>query len=157
MKKVTWVLIFLLVANVFSAGSAAETRWIICKPGAQVMIRSEPDKGADECGFLEVGDSFETDGKIRNGFIEAYGVGDGGGWIYCGYVVDEPPKEINERYICAANVQAACRRWVDGPRIKGTNGWLKQGRTVKVYFRTDAWSVTNRGYIRSEWLEPDPE
>lgn len=139
-------------------GSAsAETRWIICKPGAQVMIRSAPDKKAEECGFLEAGDAFETDGKIRNGFIEAYGVGDGGGWIYCGYVVDEKPVEVNARYACAATVQVACRRWINGPRISGKNGWLKYGRNVKVYYWTDMWSVTNRGYIRSEWLEPDPE
>ena len=154
MKRILALILALLL--VFGS-AAAETRWIICKPGAQVMIRTNPDKGATECGFLEAGDSFETDGKIRNGFIDAYGVGDGGGWIYAGYVVDEEPEQVNQRYICAAVIQVACRRWVDGPTIKGRKGWLKSGGTVRVYYRTEEWSVTNRGYIRSEWLEADPE
>lgn len=130
--------------------------WILCKPGSQVVVRRTPSKGAMEVGQLEVGDWFETDAVSSNGYIRTYGIGEyGEGWVYCGYVSTEEPVPVYETYCCVAKSRVACRRWMDGPQTE--NPWLKNGSTVQVFYRTSEWSVTNRGYIRSEWLEADPQ
>ena len=134
------------------------TCWVICKPGAQVMIRKSASKDSRDLGFLEAGDDFRTDGKTRNGFIHALGVGDSGeGWIYSGFVATEEPEAVFETYCCVAKTRVACRRWCGGPQISGRSGWLYNGTDVTVFYIADGWAVTSRGYIRSEWLEADPQ
>ena len=133
------------------------TCWALCKPGAQVMLRATPEKDGQIVGYLEAGDSFRTDAESRNGYIRAYGIGDGGGWVYCGFVVTDKPEMVNERYVCVAKNRAACRRWCDGPRIDGRPGWIYNGTNVQVFYKSDEWCVTARGYIQTEWLEVDPE
>ena len=148
------------VAVIWAAvGSMAEdppaTVWAMCKPGSQVTVRREPSKKSMETGYLECGDSFQTDGESVDGWIRCYGAGEGG-WVYSGYVVTEKPKMIMERYICCAVKQVACRKWMAGPQIEG-KPWLKHGQNVTVFCMADGWAVTSRGYIKSEWLEADPE
>ena len=130
--------------------------WILCKPGSQVNVRRTPGKNAMEVGFLEVGDSFLTDGDSKNGFIRCYGIGEyGEGWIYCGYVATEEPKAVFTRCVCVAKNRVACRKWMDGP--KTSLPWLKNGSFVEVFHTADGWACTSRGYIRAEWLEASPE
>ena len=143
-------------------GSAAKqtyTYWAMCQPGDRVNLRMEPDKRSTAVGWLECGDSFETDGTIRNGWLRAQGVGECECWIYCGYVVTEKPVPVYENYVCVAKKQVACRRWVDGPQIvdKGRKRWLQNGSSVSVFYIAGEWAVTNRGYIKSQWLEVDAE
>ena len=162
-------LVLLIVVTVFagwwigtSECRAAEEKlipcWALCKPGEgnQVWVRSSPHKGNNIDGWVEAGDAFYTDGKSRNGFIHAYGVGNAGeGWIYCGYVSTEEPVEVNEQYVCVALKRVAIRRWISGPQVENY-GWLTNGSNVFVYFLTSEWAVTNKGFIRAEWLEVDP-
>lgn len=138
-----------------TAGASDEpiTCWIMCKPGTQVNARRTPDTRGEVVGWLEAGDEFRTDGVSKNGWIRAIGIGEyGEAWIYCGYVVTEKPEKIGEKYECTANRRVACRRWLNGPQVEKTP-WLKRGSTVDVFYMADGWAVTNRGYIRAEWLE----
>ena len=142
-------------------GRAAEERlatcWVMCKPGGQVHVRRRPTTDSKSETQLDCGDEFLTDGTSENGWIRAYGVGeDGGGWVYVGYVVTEKPQKIGSRYVCVAKKQAACRRWIGGPQVEG-HPWIRNGENVDVFLMADGWAVTNRGYIKSEWLESDPE
>lgn len=156
------ILIALIIASVIIIAARAEdeeiTLWAMCKPGDQVNLRMEPRKGNGSriVGWLECGDSFRTDGKRKNGWIRVLDAGDCECWIYSGYVVTEPPVEVNESYVCVARKWVACRRWVDGPQISGRRGWLHNGSNVNVYCIAGEWAVTSRGYIRTEWLEVDP-
>ena len=132
--------------------------WILCKPGSQVNIRRTPGKDGIIDGFLEACDTFKTDGTTRNGFVKALNVGENEtGWVYAGFVVTDKPELSGERYVCVARNRAACRRWCDGPQITGRIGWLYNGSNVQVFFRSNEWCVTSRGYIKTEWLEVDPE
>lgn len=135
-------------------GEQLATCWIMCKPGSYVTIREKPNKTAAEAGYLDSGDSFQTDGESVDGWIRCCGAGEGG-WVWCGYVVTEKPEIIGERYICVALKQAACRKWMGGPQVDGA-GWIKNGQYCEVFCMADGWAVTNRGYIRSEWLEVSP-
>ena len=154
-----------LVCSAANAASVENTMvkcWIMCKPGkpgecSYVYAHRTPDKRSEIVGRLDFGDYFMTDAESKNGFIWADGIGEyGEAWIYCGYVVTEEPKIVNEQYVCVAKTRVACRRWMGGPKVEKTP-WLTNGSNVFVYAIADGWAVTNRGYIKSEWLEVDPE
>jgi hypothetical protein len=133
------------------------TCWAMCKPGSQVIVRRSPDKKSMEVGWLDCGDDFKTDGDSKNGFIRCYGIGENGeGWVYCGYVSTEEPEMVMQRYVCVAKKQVAIRRWMGGPQVE-RSPWLKNGQNVTVFCIGDGWACTSRGYIKSEWLEVDPE
>lgn len=133
------------------------TVWAMCKPGSFVEVRETPSKNGHHVGILDPCDSFQTDGVTKNGYVRAIGLGDGGeSWVYCGFVSTEKPEPVFERYMCNSLSRVACRRWISGPRV-ANYGWIVNGSTVEVFYRTKSWSVTNRGYIKSEFLEADPE
>lgn len=161
-KAIGIMLLVALLAAVYqialaNQGNKLITCWALCKPKSHVDVHIKPDKDSEIVGRLDPLDSFHTDGESRNGYIWC-DVGEaGGGWIYSGYVSTEEPEKVNERYVCVAKKQAACRRWIRGPQIEGRGAWLKNMSNVVVFYRTSEWSVTNRGYIQSEWLEVDPE
>ena len=150
-----------IAAVVIFACRAEETTvtcWVLCQPEDHVNLRMEPRKGNGSriVGWLECGDSFQTDGTSKDGWIRVLDRGDCECWIYCGYVVTEKPEPVYENYVCVAKKWVACRRWVDGPQIDGRLGWLRNGSDVSVFYIAGDWAVTSRGYIRSEWLEVDP-
>ena len=133
------------------------TCWAMCKPGSYVTVRRSPQKSAMQVGYLDPCDDFQTDGKTSNGYIHVIGIGEyGEGWAYCGYVSTEKPEKVFEQYVCVSRARVKCRRWIYGPQV-ANYGWLTNGSNVQVFYRTSEWSVTNRGYIKSEWLEVDPE
>ncbi len=144
------------LANITAAAEDATVRtYIMCKPGSTVNVRRTPDKKAQDVGFLECGDWFETDATSSKGFFRCYGVGDVEGWIFNGYVVTEEPDIVNEQYVVVANKRVACRRWINGPQIS-ERPWITNGTNVWVYCIADGWAVTSHGYVQSEWLEVDP-
>ena len=143
-------------ANAEEAEDQLVTCWVMCQPGDYVNVRRTPGKRAAEVGRLESGDAFQTDGTSSDGWIRCYGIGEyGEGWIYCGYVVTEEPVTVFQRYVCVSNGRVACRRWMGGPQTR--NPWIRNGSNVDVFLMADGWAVTSRGYIRSEYLEADPE
>ena len=112
--------------------------------------------GGQECGYLELGDWFMTDGTSSDGWIRCYGIGEyGEGWVYCGYVCTEEPVKVFEQYVCCAKTRVACRRWMNGPKIDGSP-WLTNLSTVDVFYIADGWACTNRGFIMAEYLEVSP-
>ena len=161
-KIVVFCLILLIAAVIgFAVGSCCRgeetlaTCWAMCKPGSHVTVRMEPSKGSKETGRLDCGDSFQTDGESVDGWVRCYGVGENG-WVYAGYVATEKPRMVYERYVCVANKQVACRKWMAGPKID-ERPWMKNGETCQVYVTDGEWAVTSRGYIKIEYLDPDPE
>lgn len=151
--------LIIAVAVLFATGNAEEITtkcFVLCKPGDRVNLRLSPSKGARCVGWLECGDSFQTDGTSKNGWIRVMDAGECDCWIYSGYVVTEKPEDVFESYVCVARNRVACRRWVDGPQIDGRLGWLHNGSNVSVFAIAGEWAVTSRGYIRAEWLEVDP-
>ena len=155
------VIVLILIGigiGTYCRGETLATVYVMCKPGSRVTVRAKPDGGAAETGYLDCGDSFQTDAEEKDGWIRCYGAGENG-WVYSGYVSTEPVQKIGQRYVCVAKKQVACRRWCGGPQIvvDGKKQWLKNGQNVDVFVMGDGWAVTSRGYIKSEWLEVDPE
>lgn len=125
--------------------------WILCQPDSWVNARINPSKKSDTLGRLECGDRVFTDGKKKNGFIHVTGLRFemGEGWVKTGYIVyDEPYKpEFYETEI-KSNGRVQARKTVNGKR----RCWLKNGQKIKVYMMTDEWAVTNKGYVKSKFI-----
>lgn len=166
-KIVAFIAIMILTAVIgvaigTGAGSAEDQLvkcYALCKPGSQVNVRATPDINGQWLGYLECGDDFETDGESENGWIRCYGIGEMSGWVYVGYVSTEKPQKVGQRYVCVSNAKVICRRWQGGPQIvdNGKRRYLKNGQNVAVFCVGDGWAVTDRGYVRAEYLEADPE
>ena len=145
------VLIGFIIGSYCHGEENLATCYAMCKPGSRVSVRMEPSKGSPETGFMECGDSFQTDGESIDGWIRCYGIGEGG-WVYTGYVALEKPRMVYQRYECVANKQVACRKWMSGPQID-ERPWIRPGETCEVYVTDGEWAVTSRGYLKFEFLD----
>ena len=64
------ILAMILVAGIAIGASLCHaddemiTCWILCKPGSQVNVRRNPNGHSIIEGYLEVGDSVQTDGQF---------------------------------------------------------------------------------------------
>lgn len=154
MKKT--IAAILLLVFLFSTAAAEETAWIICKPDSFVNVRQTPNKRGTEIGRLELGDQITLTGRTKNGFSECEGMHfeSTTGWIFTGYLVDEEPEQIpGTIYRNSGNGRTALRRWVNGPR----RAWAKNGDTFRVYAKTETWALTSKGFIRTEYIDPEEE
>ena len=125
--------------------------WVICDPDSYVTIREKPRKSSLECGGAMCGSRMMTDGKVKNGFLHVYDLSaeSDSGWISTGFVVYDPPEEIRERAMVVSPTRLAARKWIGG-KIKK---WLANGTRVTIICRSDEWSLTNCGYVKTEFLE----
>ena len=125
--------------------------WVFCQPDGIVNVRSHPKRKSSEIAWASCGIRMKTDGKIRNGYIYVYDIAaeTTAGWISTRYVVYEEPKAIDEEMVIRAEGRVACRKWMDGKVVK----WYRDGDLVLVHWVADGWAVTDRGYIRYEYLD----
>lgn len=124
--------------------------WVLCQPDSYVNVRASANIHSKAEGYALCGDSFRTDGKCRNGFVHVYApIEAGEGWIADGYVVWDKPAEVNSEYFIRSNGRVSIRRTIGGDRRK----WVHDGDSLKVYWISDSWAVTNEGFIKTEFLE----
>jgi hypothetical protein len=124
----------------------------MCQPDSYVNIRSKPNGKSQIEGYALCGYDLETDGKMKNGFLHVYtSVEAGEGWIANGYVVWDEPTEVNEWYYICSPWRVAIRRTIGGKMRK----WGYNLDSLKVYWISDEWSVTNEGFVKTEFLEVD--
>jgi len=133
----------------------AEKMWVICSPDDVLLVRESPKKTAQATSELTPGTAVETSGKVRNGYTKLTDMASESevGWVRSVYLVDEAPEYIGRTATVVSKGRLAARRCIGGERIR----WLKPGSTVTVWFRTSEWSVTDRGYVQSRFLQVDGE
>lgn len=125
--------------------------WVMCQPDSWVYVRMNPKKKSIEIGRLECGDKIITDGKVKNGFLHVYAQFElGEGWIHKGYIVyDEPHVPLFQDTQIVSNGRVAARRTINGKR----RCWVKDGQSIKVYMVSEEWSVTNKGFIKTKFID----
>jgi hypothetical protein len=64
-------------------------------------------------------------------------------------VVEDQPEKVTARASVAANGRVMSYRRIGGRRYH----WLNVGDEVKVLALSDEWAVTNKGYVRTKYLE----
>lgn len=145
---IIWAGVFLLMVSLF--GKALGEGWIMCQPDSYVNIRETPGNRGAVIGYLELGDSVETDGQNRNGYTHIIHASteSGEGWVASGYLVqDRPQIETVTAWVDAAG-RVACRRAIGGNRRK----WLHHGDQLTLYASSAEWSITSEGFIRTEYV-----
>lgn len=134
--------------NRVHAESVYATEYILCR--TYTNIRMWPSKNATEIGRLDPGDTIEIDGKTKDGFAHIVAPMDG--WVHAGYITFSAPRKVEETGVVVARSRVAARRWIDGPQVD-EKPWLVNGSEVTIYWMSDDWACTSRGFIQSEWLE----
>ena len=124
--------------------------YVICQPDDYVNVRMNPSRKSSVVGYVEAGDRFLTDGRKKNGYIRCYGIGETGeGWIHCGYVVDDRPERVSGTAVVVSNGRLAARKCIGGK----TRKWLKNMDIVKIYWISDEWAITDKGFVKNNYLE----
>ena len=154
MKKIVNVLVLLVTTLLLVLPSYAEEEidcWILCQPDSWVNARRSPNKRSEEIGRLECGDHIYTDGKTKNGFLHVFVSFEyGEGWIHKGYVVyDEPYLPLFQDTQIISNGRVKARKTIKGQR----RCWLKDGQKIKVYMVSEEWSVTNKGFVQTKFID----
>ena len=143
-------LIAILLALLFISTAAVADDYavyVLCQPDSFVYVRQFPKRGAHEVGYVELGEELTTDGTKRNGFLQVDAF-EGGGWIYSGFVTEYPVTVESIETEIDSRGRVACRRYINGTRRK----WLKNGQKVVVFAFADDWTVTNQGFIQTQYL-----
>ena len=151
---VIWLVVS-LVQDIGLAEDATEVKYVICAPGDYVNIREKASSRSESIGRFEPGYEVYTDGIRKNGYLHCVHLGLelDEGWICEGYTVDEHPEYLNCTATIVSKGRLAARKNVGGKRTR----WLKPMATVKVWYWTSEWSLTNCGYVQSEFLDLDGE
>ena len=151
-KRIIALILILSLVLPWSVGSADDKLiYVLCDPESYVNVRKTPKLDGEKTGWLLCGDSVMTDGKKKNHFLHVYGITeDGEGWVHIGFVVDDKPVvEEGCHASIAANGKVRARWCIGGRRA----AWLEVCDDVNVLARSDEWTVTNRGFIKTEYLE----
>lgn len=123
--------------------------YILCDD--YVNIRRFPSNDDEPLGRFETGDTVLLDGKKKNGYLHCIDLSLEAceGWVHKGFVVYDKPIMVNQYAVIVSKGRLAARKYVGGRRTR----WLKSGATVKVYYWSDEWCVTDCGYVKTEFLE----
>ena len=119
-----------------------------------VNVRPFPNRKGEPLGRFESGWKIFLDGKRKNGFLHIIDTGlESDGWIYAGYVVYDEPIYVYQNATIVSKARLRARKCVNGRRSR----WLKPQATLKVYWWSDEWCVTDCGYVKTKYLELEGE
>lgn len=141
----------LLIGMAAITVSSAESEYfIMCQPDSFVNVREAPRSGSHIIGYLELGEKITSDGQKKSGFIHAVDLHteSGEGWISIGYLVDDKPQIETSKAWIESKGRVACRRAIGGDR----RSWLKNGDELVLYASSAEWSVTDKGFIKTEFI-----
>lgn len=148
MKKIFFLLVSCMI--LISSGHADQTAWILCQPNDWVNARAKASTRSQSEGRFETGDVITLDGKEKNGFVHVVDVSFEVSecWVYAGYVSYAEPVVVNKRAVISSSQRVRARKTIDGKRRR----WLEGGTSVYVYYIAGDWSVTNEGFVKTEYL-----
>ena len=120
-----------------------------------VNIRQFPNNDDEPLGRFETGDKVILDGKEKNGYLHCIDLNleSCEGWVHKGFVVYDKPINVSQRATIVSKGRLAARKSCGGKRTR----WLKSGASVKVYWWSDDWCVTDCGYVQTKFLELEGE
>ena len=149
------VCVLLLLQDIGLAEEDTEDVWILCSSDSFVCVREAPRKTAYAFGGATCGTKLQTDGKEKNSYIHVVNVPaeKSEGWISTQYIVHSEPIRIDQNATVVSNGRLAARTGAGGK----VQYWMNPMDTVKIFWWTDEWCLTNMGYVQTEFLELDGE
>lgn len=149
-RLIALLLLIIAMAAAFNGLCEDSLVFILCDPKTPVNVRISPKTGATKItGRMDFGDWVETDGKKKNGFLHVYAGDAGEGWIHTGYIVEDQPQRVTARASISANGRVKGYHRIGSKKFR----WLNIGDEVRVYGMSDDWAFTNKGYVRTKYLE----
>lgn len=148
-----FIIVVLMMITCVSYSEDDKTEiYVLCHPDSYVNVRSYPGRKGEVLGRLEVGYQLYTDNVIKNGYIHCVDMSleDTEGWIYKGYIIYDEPVEINTDTNVLKN-KVIARKYVDGDK----RCYVKKDDILTVYWSGYEWSITSKGYIRTDLLNID--
>jgi uncharacterized protein YycO len=126
--------------------------WVMCGPMAHVNIRSRPDVSGEKTGRLYLGDRITIDNTTKKGgWVHSSDLPTdaGSGWVSSQYITTDPVDLTR----CQMRVTASGRvaAW-ESMTCRARSAWLRPGETVEVYATSGEWAVTEKGFVRLEYL-----
>ena len=152
---VIWLVVYFL-QGVGIADGVKGPCWVMCSPTGTVNVRYKPSTGSEVIGRFDACDRLTTDWETQGEFLHVVDLSleYTEGWISTRYLVfDEPQWMGAAEATVEADGRVAIRQYIDGPRVTGRSGWAKPGSTLQVFYWSREWCYTNRGYVRTEYLE----
>lgn len=149
------VALFCLMVLLWSPACAEDEMryscWAFCQPDSEVLIRERPGKHGVITGAVTSGTHLWTDWEERSGWIHVIDLASesGEGWISEKHVVFDIPYNINAEGVIKGKGRVACRDAIDG----ALKEWAMPGDMIAVYWVSNEWAVTDRGYISTDYLE----
>ena len=147
------VAISMIFIAVLMSSSSAETIsvWVMCQPKDYINVRESPSRKSSIAGRFDPGDELSTDGKTKNNYLHINtSLEDKDAWIHSGYVVYDEPVFLGGRLATVvSNGRLAARKYIGGKVRK----WLYNGDELKVYYMSEEWSVTNKGFVKTQYIE----
>lgn len=145
-KAVALLLILILTGSAF-----ADEYYVLCRPGSEVNVRERPKLKSLAVASVSFGRKVEGD-REQNGFIHVTGLNAEveEGWIYKGLLIRDEPTALTARVDVFGAWRVACRKYAD--RKSKIVKWAYDGESVTVYAISEEWCVTDRGFIRTEFL-----
>ena len=146
------IAVVLLSAYFMTRARSEESVWVLCQPDSWVNVRATPSKHSNEIGRMECGDSAYTDGKTKNGYLHLVNLSfeEDEGWIKKGYIVyDEPYRPVIYDTTVDSKGRVAARKTIKGNR----RCWLNDGQNIKVYMASSEWCVTNKGFVKTQFID----
>ena len=154
MKRILSILLLIALVScintAFSASDDADVYFIICEPKSDVNVRISPDMHSAIVGTKFFGDEVIVD-KEKNGFVHITNLNSeySEGWVYKGLITEDQPTQTNSRAVIVSDARVAGRKYVNGKIIR----WLNNGTEVNVFAVSEEWCVTDKGYIKTEFLK----
>ena len=151
---IAFVLLVCFAVNIYYeffayADGIQEEVWVLCEKDGVVNLREKPKGqifgGVQACSVLWT-DNVEKGGWLH--VVELPAECDSG-WISSRYIVYDEPRPVFCTLEIRAEGRVACRQWIGGKVVR----WLHDGDAVMVYYMSKEWSVTDCGYIKTEYLE----
>ena len=142
------IILILSLAISFVKAEELTEAWVICQD--YVNVRVKPSRKSDSVGRLDAGDSVLVSDTKKHGFLKCYGIGEyGEGWIHSGYIVYDKPEKVNCKAYSVSRGKLRARRYIGGKRLH----WIKHMEEVRVYWISEDWCVTDKGFVESRFLE----
>ena len=150
-RLVVYILIvFIAIVVLCSAIDARADYFVLCKPGSEINVRAKAKLKSPVIATAFFGQRIKTDGQEKNGFVHAVNLNAETctGWIYKGLLVEDEPIATGGQAQVFGAERVACRKYADGKVIR----WAQDGENVRLYAISADWCVTDRGYLRTDFL-----
>lgn len=163
-KSPKWLIVFVcalvfgavglaLVCMITDAAAEGITMYAISRD-SPVNVRLKPSTKATIGGYLDFGWEATVIDEQRDSsgtlWYKVDGITEMGyGWVCSNYMVPDKPSKVFDTYTVKASGRVAVYSRVEGKR----KTWAKPGQKLKVTIYSDSWCLTEKGYVRTEYLE----